>query len=268
VDGARFPGRGTIKAVIFDWGGTLTPWHEIDLREQWRVYSECYCAGGGGKQRDLDRQGLGAVTDLTARILHAETAAWQRMQSDGTSARLVEILAEAGVESDHPGYGAAQAAYEEYWEPHTLTDPQVPGLFEGLHERGVRIGVLSNTIWSPEYHRRVFTRDGVIDLIDGAVYSSQIDHAKPHREAFHAAVAAVGVQDPATCLYVGDRLYEDIHGAQRAGLRAALVPHSSIPDDQQVPVAVEPDAVLHRLGDLLSLLDTGELPPASAKGRG
>ena len=25
----------TIRAVIFDWGGTLTPWHTIDPREAW-----------------------------------------------------------------------------------------------------------------------------------------------------------------------------------------------------------------------------------------
>ena len=25
---------GPIDAVIFDWGGTITPWHSVDLREQ------------------------------------------------------------------------------------------------------------------------------------------------------------------------------------------------------------------------------------------
>mgnify|MGYP003428583148 CR=1 FL=1 len=29
----------TVDAVIFDWGGTLTPWHTVDLVEQWRVYA-------------------------------------------------------------------------------------------------------------------------------------------------------------------------------------------------------------------------------------
>jgi putative hydrolase of the HAD superfamily len=24
-----------VRAVIFDWGGTLTPWHSIDLGELW-----------------------------------------------------------------------------------------------------------------------------------------------------------------------------------------------------------------------------------------
>ena len=33
------PAAGPVEAVIFDWGGTLTPWHSIDLGEQWRVFA-------------------------------------------------------------------------------------------------------------------------------------------------------------------------------------------------------------------------------------
>jgi putative hydrolase of the HAD superfamily len=68
-------------------------------------------------------------------------------------------------------------------------------------------------------------------------------------------MAAVGVSDPARCVYVGDRVYEDVHGAQRVGMRAVLVPHSEIPVDQQVPVDVVPDGVAHRLLDVLALVD-------------
>ena len=159
------------------------------------------------------------------------------------------------MRTDHPGHPAAQTAYEEFWEPHTYLDPDVPELFAGLHERGLRIGVLSNTIWSREYHRRLFARDGVLELIDGDVYSSEIPWVKPHPEAFEAAMAAVGASDPAACVYVGDRPYEDVHGAQQAGMRAILVPHSDIPADQQVPVEVTPDGVAHRLLDVIALVD-------------
>jgi len=240
--------RAALRAVIFDWGGTLTPWHTIDLAEQWRVYATLYAAHlGDARHAEADA--------LAARILAAETLAWQRIKGDGTSARLADVLADAGVDTDHPGHPAALTAYEEFWEPHTYTDPEVAPLFRGLRERGLKVGVLSNTIWSREYHDGVFARDGVLELIDGSVYTSEIDHAKPHREAFRAAVAAVGVTDAAACVYVGDRPFEDVHGAQRAGLRAILVPHSDIPPAQQVPVEVHPDGVAHRLLDVLDLVD-------------
>ncbi|WP_088288594.1 HAD family hydrolase [Kineosporia sp. A_224] len=229
---------GALRAVIFDWGGTLTPWHTVDIASQWRSFAEHFGDDG-----------------LADRILAAEKRAWLRQRDEGGSARMAEILAEAGVRSDHPGHSAAHTAYEEFWEPHTFTDPDVPPLFHGLKERGIKVGVLSNTIWTREYHDGVFARDGVLDLIDGSVYSSEIEHAKPHREAFAAAMAAVGESDPGACVYVGDRPYEDVHGAQRAGLRAILVPHSDIPADQQVPVDVEPDAVVQRLVEILDVVD-------------
>ena len=239
--------RPALEAVVFDWGGTLTPWHTIDFEAQWHSYASEHAARAGRTPEQ--------AAELAARIMELERAAWLRLREDGGSARIEEILAEAGVASDDPAHEAALAAYEEFWEPHTLTDPDVKPLWEGLRDRGIRIGVLSNTIWTRAYHESVFERDGVLHLLDGAVYTSEIEHAKPHVEAFRAALDAIGVSDPAAAAYVGDRAYEDVHGAQRAGLRAVLIPHSDIPAEQQVPVDVEPDAVVHRLLDLLDIVD-------------
>jgi putative hydrolase of the HAD superfamily len=237
-------GWPAVSAVIFDWGGTLTPWHTVDLAAQWHAYAEQYAPQPH------------EAAPLAERILAAETVAWARIRQGGASARLAEVLAAAGVDTDHPGHDAAQTAYEEFWEPHTFTDPDVLPLFTGLRERGIKVGVLSNTIWSRDYHERIFVRDGVHDLLDGAVYTSEIAHAKPHRESFVAAAAAVGVDDLSSCVYVGDRPFEDVHGAQQAGLRAILVPHSDIPPAQAVPVEVHPDGVAQRLLDVLTIVDS------------
>jgi putative hydrolase of the HAD superfamily len=237
-----------IKAVIFDWGGTLTPWHTVDIARQWQIYAEHYT-------RDHPQEFPDGGAELAARMGEAERESWSRLKRDGASARLAEVFAAAGVSTDHPGHPAAQVAYEEFWEPHTYIDPDVRPLFAGLRERGLLVGVLSNTIWSRDYHQRLFARDDVLELIDGDVYSSEIPWVKPHPEAFGAAMAAIGMSDPAACVYVGDRPYEDVHGAQRVGMRAVLVPHSDIPTDQQVPVDVTPDGVAHRLLDVLALVD-------------
>jgi putative hydrolase of the HAD superfamily len=239
--------RPALEAVVFDWGGTLTPWHQVDFEAQWHAYAGEHAARSGRTPEQ--------AAEMAARILELERTAWLRLREDGGSARIEEILAEAGVASDDPAHPAALAAYQEFWEPHTVTDPEVKPLWEGLRDRGIRIGVLSNTIWTRAYHESVFERDGVLHLLDGAVYTSEIEHAKPHPMAFRAALDAIGVSDPAAAAYVGDRPYEDVHGAQRAGLRAVLIPHSDIPPDQQVPVDVEPDAVAHRLLDLLDIVD-------------
>jgi putative hydrolase of the HAD superfamily len=230
------------RAVIFDWGGTLTPWHSVDLVEQWRVFARQVYA-----QEDR-------AASLAARILAAEEAAWGRSRTEHSSARLHEILADAGFEEGDLAREAALKAYRQFWEPHTFTDEQVRPLWEGLRQRGVRVGVLSNTIWSGDYHRGVFERDGVLDLIDADVYSSELAWTKPHPLAFRAAAAALGVE-PSEAIYVGDRPFEDIHGSQRAGMRAIWVPHSQIPVAQQVLVEVVPDGVAHELLDILDIID-------------
>jgi putative hydrolase of the HAD superfamily len=127
-------------------------------------------------------------------------------------------------------------------------------LWEGLRDRGIRVGVLSNTIWTRDYHRGLFERDGVLDLVDGDVYSSEIDHVKPHPEAFRAACRAVGVE-PEAAVYVGDRLFEDVYGPQAVGMRAIWIPHSDIPESQRVTVDVTPDAEAHELLDILAIVD-------------
>jgi putative hydrolase of the HAD superfamily len=56
-------------------------------------------------------------------------------------------------------------------------------------------------------------------------------------------------------VYVGDRLYDDVSGAKAVGMRAVHIPNSEIPAYQQVPVDVEPDAVVHRLSELPAVLE-------------
>jgi putative hydrolase of the HAD superfamily len=239
---AARPAPPRCRAIIFDWGGTLTPWHCVDLEEQWRVFA-----------RQVHAEEAQALS-LAGRIMAAEDAAWVRSRTEHSSARLHEILAEAGLAAGGLRHEAALAAYQEFWEPHTFTDKQVRPLWEGLRKRGVRVGVLSNTIWPRAYHRGVFERDGVLNLIDADIYSSELHWTKPHPEAFRAAAAALGV-DPAETVYVGDRPFEDIHGSQLAGMRAIWVPHSQIPLGQQVAVDVTPDGVAHELLDILDILD-------------
>ncbi len=243
----------SLDAVIFDWGGTLTPWHDVDLPEQWRVYAR-EVHGVPIEASEMPAEELAEADSLALRILDAEDRAGKRGRSDHSSSSLEAILDDAGIHPAHDRHHLALAAYRGFWEPHTHTDEQVRPLWEGLRERGIRIGVLSNTIWSRDYHREVFERDGVLDLLDADVYSSEIHVVKPHADAFRAACEALGVE-PECAAYVGDRPFEDIHGPQQVGMRAIWVPHSDIPVDQQVDVDVTPDAVAHELLDILDIVD-------------
>jgi putative hydrolase of the HAD superfamily len=225
----------TVEAVIFDWGGTLTPWHTIDHIAQWKsICAPHYPAAEAGL--------------IAAAVNAAERELWELAEREHRSATINQVFERAGVVATE----AFLASYLGAWEAHTFTDPDVPELLAYLGARDIRVGVLSNTMWPRTWHEEVFRRDGVLELIDGAVYSSEIDWTKPHPEAFRAAMAAVGVSDPAACVFVGDRPYDDVYGAQSVGMRAVLVPNSDVPP---YPAAV-PDAVISRLSELPPLIDS------------
>jgi putative hydrolase of the HAD superfamily len=224
-----------VRAVIFDWGGTLTPWHTIDHATLWRTV----CAPNFPPGRS---------EEVAAAICAAEHELWLATDESQASATMEMIMERAGVAATE----ALMAAYFEAWEPHTLTDPEAAPLLRGLRQRGLKVGVLSNTMWPRSAHERVFLRDEIIDLIDGAVYSSEIPWAKPHPEAFRAAMAALGVDDPAACVFVGDRPFDDIYGAKSAGMRAVLIPNSDVPPFD----GARPDAVITRLSELPPLLES------------
>ncbi len=223
-----------VDAVIFDWGGTLTPWHTIDNAELWRVVCEPHYPGD-----HLHR---------AAAAHEAEAALWELSRTEHRSASIFGVFARAGIEPTDE----LIATYQREWEPHTFTDPDGIEVLTQLRERGIKIGVLSNTMWPRSWHEEVFRRDGVLDLIDGAVYSSEIDWTKPHPHAFQAAMAAVGVTDPARCVFVGDRPWDDVYGAQSVGMRTVLVPNSDVPTFADAA----PDAVIGGLRDLLRLIDS------------
>jgi putative hydrolase of the HAD superfamily len=224
-----------VRAVIFDWGGTLTPWHTIDHDELWlAVCARHYPAADAAA--------------MAAAARAAEMELWQLAESELQSSTLDAVFARAGVTASADFLSSYFAA----WEPHTLTDPDARPLLRELRRRGIKVGVLSNTMWPRTAHEQIFVRDEIFDLIDGAVYTSEIPWVKPHPEAFHAAMRAIGVTDPAGCVFVGDRPYDDMHGAKRAGMRAVLIPNSDVPTFS----GAEPDAVISRLADLLGHLDS------------
>ncbi len=231
----------SLEAVVFDWGGTLTPWKTVDPHGAWSAYA------GAAHPDDEHR-----AREAAAALLEADLARWATVRDEHRAFTLAHVLSDAAAAHDE----RALDAYREFWVQATHTDPDAAPVLARLRERGLRLGVLSSTPWPAQWHEEWLRRDGVLDLFDATVWSSDLPWTKPHPSAFRAVLDALGVTDPTRAVYVGDRPYDDISGAKGAGMRAVLVPHSDIPPEQQVPVDVHPDAVLHRLADLPDLLAT------------
>ena len=162
---------------------------------------------------EAERRGVGAAAATTSR-----------------AATLDDLFAAAGLEP-------AGTRHERRWPPTTTSGSRTPSTDPecardarpALRERGLKVGVLSNTIWPRECHEEVFERDGVSTSSTGPSTPARSRGPSRTPEAFRAAMAAVGVDDPAACVFVGDRLFDDIYGAKQVGMRAVPVPHSDHP---------------------------------------
>jgi putative hydrolase of the HAD superfamily len=228
-----------IRAVLFDWGGTLTSFHSVDLIDAWRVAAEVLAP---------DR-----VDEVANALLTAEAEVWERTTTTMRSARIDEVLLEASRAVDLPVeetvHHLATAAYFDHWTPTTAARDDAQRTLSALKQRGLVTGLLSNTHWPRQQHEQWLRRDGIDDLLDARVYTSDLAHVKPHPEAFRALLEQLHVE-PETAVFVGDRLWDDVNGAQQLGMRTIWIRNTEVP-----PYDVEPDAVVDELGEVVRVVD-------------
>ena len=232
-----------LDAVVFDWGGTLTAGATLvtfELEDMWRA---------SARRLDPSRE-----EELTAALFAAERRFWDQTMTTLESGTLAELLMAA---SQEVGLDVTDAVLEEAvthhldaWTPHIEHDPDAVGVLTALRERGLRTALLSNTHWPRAFHEHFLERDGLAELLDARLYSSELKYMKPHPSVFEEALAAVGVTDPANAVFVGDRPYDDISGAKAVGMRAVWRANPHVP-----PYDVEPDAVIDGLFDLIEAID-------------
>ncbi len=229
----------TIEAVVFDWGGTLSTFVEVDLADMWRL-----AAGRFDPER---------AEEVCRRLTEVEAATFARTVGDQRSSTLQQILetasAELGLDLTEAVLAEASEHYLDAWTPHIVHEPDAVEVLSRIKERGLSTGLLSNTHWPRAFHEHFLERDGLADLLDVRLYTSELTHMKPHPSVFLSALAALGVEDPARAVFVGDRLHDDVFGAQSAGMRGVWRRSGSVPSYE-----VEPDAVIETLSDLPELL--------------
>jgi putative hydrolase of the HAD superfamily len=226
-----------IRAVLFDWGGTLSVPTSEDLLAMWRAAATVLAPD------DPD--------PLAQQLLDAEHAWWDERvgTGDGTGSGTTEDIVRSVEARTHVDVHAALAAYHGAWGQTVAHDPACTSVLQGCRDRGWRTGQLSNTHWPRDLHEGWLADAGLLDLLDARVYTSDLEHMKPHAEAFHTLLSQLDV-DPEDAVFVGDRPRDDVAGAQGAGLRAVLLTGRPVP-----PYDVTPDAAIPELAGLLDVLD-------------
>lgn len=112
-------------------------------------------------------------------------------------------------------------AEQQCWDRAVRVDRDAVPVLSWLKEQGIKRAVCSNAPFPPEMMHRQVESNGIAQLMDVVLFSSQFGRRKPAPEIYRAALEAVGVAAE-RALFVGDRVREDYEGPRAIGMRAIL----------------------------------------------
>jgi putative hydrolase of the HAD superfamily len=232
----------SIEAIVFDWGGTLSIYADIELIDMWHLAAD-HLARATGRDRE----------ELRVKLLAAELRYWENVKTTQRAGTLGEILTEEsralGLDVSAAVISEAAVRHLDAWTPHIAHHLDAVPTLIALRERGIKIGLLSNTHWPEDFHEHFLERDGLAALIDVRGYTSNMSHSKPHRVAFEHVLQRLNVS-PEHAVMVGDRPIDDVWGSQQIGMRGIWRPHKQSPELGDVV----PDAIIHRLTELPEII--------------
>jgi HAD superfamily hydrolase (TIGR01509 family) len=200
-----------IRAVFFDWGNTLAAW-ELDPA----LFVEGHVRGLAalGPQAPAQEAFTAAFGERVLPLLLGSG------EDEVDYPRAVgALLGSLGVDADAAAvWRFVEAEHRSWWPAHRI-EPDVLDLLDALRNRGLKVGLVSNVLDPPSLMRGLFAEIGLLDRLDAVALSTEVGKRKPHPAMFEAALQQAGVL-PGEAVMVGDRLREDVAGAQRAGLAA------------------------------------------------
>jgi putative hydrolase of the HAD superfamily len=114
-----------------------------------------------------------------------------------------------------------------------------------LKAEGLKLGLVSNVSQLPELLHRDVKDFGIAQFLDGIAFSSEIGVRKPRPQIFEHVLDAVDTK-PVDAVFVGDRLVDDVAGAQAVGMRAILTRQYR----REEPDGITPEAVIEHITEL------------------
>jgi len=233
-----------LKAVLFDMGSTLLEFEN----STWDVLRRLSTETGYEflKEKNLTLPNLEEFSNvLSAEFLKARSEIAQSLKELKFENVIFEFFRDLNLSTSDGIYGNF---LEVYYKPVTDQVTLVDGAKEVLKffkERNLKIGLISNTIFPEEFHLRELKRFGLYPYLDAHFFSSVVGFRKPHPKIFQLALEKFKV-DPSDTVFVGDRLEEDVGGAQNVEMKGILKYHQG--RDYTLPIT--PDGQVMELKEL------------------
>ncbi|HYM49106.1 MAG TPA: HAD family hydrolase [Candidatus Limnocylindrales bacterium] len=240
-----------LRAVLFDYGHTLIHFDEHPHEGLVEAYQRI-----NHLLRDtLERE----VPDAHTLIGNVSIKVDDEIQQDYQEGRPEEVeishiydrvLRRIGLELEPALIEQIMELEQEGWLSSVHVGDDVRPTLERIREAGLKVGLVSNAAYRPRLMRRQVEALGLLPYFDSLTFSSEVGFRKPHPRIYADALHKLQVE-PATALFVGDRVREDVRGPKALGMRAVLLREWRQDDDP----AGEADYTLARLGQLWPVID-------------
>ncbi|MBI5946767.1 MAG: HAD family hydrolase [Chloroflexi bacterium] len=231
-----------IRAVLFDWDGTL-------VRQDFLARRAPTFAVAAYARRVLS---LAVRDEAVDRAFEAVLPPASGAASiEGVIAAAFTWLGWAVGSSDVDA--CARLFFDEATAHETVFD-DARALLPSLKYRGYRTAVVANSLFPARFLQEQANALGLAGHLDAIVTSAGVGVAKPGSAPFVQALDAVGVEAH-EALFVGDSLETDVVGAREAGMRAVLLQRSAKARDRSGYLVIE------RLTALAGILGEGSITP-------
>lgn len=241
-----------IRAILFDMDDTLLDWSkregnwmEFTLRhlDPLHVYL---------KQSGHSVPELSGLVDL---YMDQSRRAWELIQPpEWNCPRQQDILRDTlrAADLDIGRIDLDEAQRRFAWGP-------IPGvrLYDDAQEvlsavraAGMKTGLITNAavpMWMRDTELRAL---GLLESLDVRLTAGDVGKFKPHPHPFRVALERLHIL-PDEAIFVGDRIQDDVAGAQAAGMQAVWIRRGNSQPDG----GLRPDAIIESLAGLFAVLD-------------
>ncbi len=209
-----------IKAVLFDLGETLLTFGRVDTT---RLFRE-----GARLSYDFLKSLGQPVGSFELYCWRSLMGLYLRKLLSGVTRRDFDSLAVLERFGTRKGVNLDPGQWKQFawlwYEPLTRIariEPETARILTMLKERGLKLGIVSNTFVNAGSLEKHLEQLGLLDFFSVRLYSCEFRFRKPDTQIFRIAAERIGEMFE-NILFVGDRIDNDIRPAVKAGMRAVL----------------------------------------------
>ena len=251
--------------MLFDFGHTL-----VDFRRVPSALVAAYTEVRSRLEGYVDHELPGAEA-LAHEITTAMDVIVRRSYEEGRIQELdiIDLLVDAfagiGVALDQDLARELAIIDHRGFSDSITVPPATLDVLDDVASRGLAMGLVSNITLAPDLLHADLEAFGLAPYLCAVAFSSEVGWRKPDGRIFAHALEQLGATG-SQAVFVGDRLWDDIAGAQRAGMAAVLTREfrdelegpehaEALRIGEEALARIRPDQVISRLGELPAALD-------------